>query len=156
MRIGIDRRGSRNTLRLFRFPYVKYSTGANLTTRVIFHALRKPDSTVARQGVRTTDGVTITRKMERHAFSRVSAISRPAPLFCILFSGKTEKSMPPEAQLQRRCKNSTSGESGKRCHPFGRKKPPASFGCSYFASFGRSGGLPPAPSMVRGPFRRLR
>ena len=33
-------------------------------------------------------------------FLRVSAISRPAPLFCILFSGKTEKSMLPEAQLR--------------------------------------------------------
>ena len=48
MRIGIDRRGSRNTLRLFRLPYVKYSTGANITTRVVCRALRKPDLTVAR------------------------------------------------------------------------------------------------------------
>ena len=34
MRIGIDRRGSRNTLRLFRLPYVKYSTGANITKSI--------------------------------------------------------------------------------------------------------------------------
>ena len=61
--------------------YVKYSTGANVTIRIIFHALRKPDPTVARQGVRTTDSVTITRTTERHAFSRVSAISRPQALF---------------------------------------------------------------------------
>ena len=45
----IDRRGSRNTLRLFRLPYVKYSTGANLATRIFYRALRKPDSTVARR-----------------------------------------------------------------------------------------------------------
>ena len=36
---------------MLRLPYVKYSTGANLTTRVIYRALRKPDSTVARKGV---------------------------------------------------------------------------------------------------------
>ena len=44
-----DRRGSRNTLRLFRLPYVKYSTGANVATRFIYRAMRKPDSTVARR-----------------------------------------------------------------------------------------------------------
>ena len=49
MRIGIDRRGSRNTLRLSRLPYVKYSTGANGTIRMIHRALRKPDLTVARR-----------------------------------------------------------------------------------------------------------
>ena len=45
----IDRRGSRNTLRLFRLPYVKYSTGANKTTRTTHRALGKPDSTAARR-----------------------------------------------------------------------------------------------------------
>ena len=44
-----DQRGSRNTLRLSRLPYVKYSTGANVTTRTLYRALRKPDSTVARR-----------------------------------------------------------------------------------------------------------
>ena len=34
-----------------RLPYVKYSTGANGTIRIIYRALRKPDFTVARQGV---------------------------------------------------------------------------------------------------------
>ena len=29
-----DRRGSRNTLRLFRLPYVKYSTGVHVTKRI--------------------------------------------------------------------------------------------------------------------------
>ena len=47
----IDRRGSRNTLRLFRLPYVKYSTGANITIRTAYRAMRKPDSSVARKGV---------------------------------------------------------------------------------------------------------
>ena len=34
-----------------RLPYVKYSTGANVTTRTLYRAMQKPDSTVARQGV---------------------------------------------------------------------------------------------------------
>ena len=39
---------------------------------------------------------------------RASALfSRPAPLFCILFSGKTEKSMPAERQLRSRNDNGT-------------------------------------------------
>ena len=42
------------------------------------------------KGVRTTERGTTTRKTERIVFLRVSAISRPAPLFCMLFSGKTE------------------------------------------------------------------
>ena len=46
-----DQRDSRNTLRLSRLPYVKYSTGANITTHVVYRALRKPNLTVARQGV---------------------------------------------------------------------------------------------------------
>ena len=49
MRIWIARRGSRNTLRLFRLPYVKYSTGANIATCIFYRAMRKPDSTVARR-----------------------------------------------------------------------------------------------------------
>ena len=70
------------------------------------------------KGVRTTDSVTEIRTTERYAFSRASAISRPAPLFCILFSGKTEKSMPSETQLQCYCKNDPSGESGESLpHP---------------------------------------
>ena len=39
--------------------------------------------------------------------------THPAPLFCILFSGKTEKSMPAERQLRCHRNNGTSGESGK-------------------------------------------
>ena len=42
----------------------------------MFRAFRKPDSTVARQGVRTTDGVTEIRTTERIVFPRVSAIER--------------------------------------------------------------------------------
>ena len=119
MRIWTNRRGSRNTLRLFRLPYVKYSTGTNKTIRAVYRALRKPDSTVARQGVRTTESVTEIRTTERYAFSRASAISRPAPLFCILFSGKTEKSMPAERQLRSRNHNGTSVNTKNVPRPLG-------------------------------------
>ena len=77
----IDRRGSRNTLRLFRLPYVKYSTGANGAICKIYRALRKPDSTVARKGVQSTERETEIRTTERIVFLRVSAISRPLALF---------------------------------------------------------------------------
>ena len=45
----LNRRGHRNTLRLFRFSYVKYSTGTNKTTHTVYRALRKPDQTAARR-----------------------------------------------------------------------------------------------------------
>ena len=54
--------------------------------------------------------------------------TRPAPLFCILFSGKTGKSMSAKRQLQRHCKNGTSGESGK--------EPSASSGCGPLCASG--------------------
>ena len=60
-----------------------------------------------------TAGVTTTRKTERPVFSRVSAISFPASLFCILFSGKTEKSMPAERRLRCHRKNGTAVNPGK-------------------------------------------
>ena len=113
MRIGIDRRGSRNTLRLFRISYVKYSTGAHVTKYFCAPCAAETQFYGRPKGVRTTERETKIRKISRYAFSRVSAISRPAPLFCILFSGKTEKSMPPEAQLRCYRNNGTSGESGK-------------------------------------------
>ena len=97
----------------FRISYVKYSTGANITTNTAYPAMRKPDSAVARKGVRTTERGTTTRKTERIVFLRVSAISFSSVLFFHIFSRKREKIWSPKAQLQRRCKNSTSGASGK-------------------------------------------
>ena len=120
-----DRRDSRNTLRLFRFPYVKYSTGANLTIRIMYRALRKPDSTVARRAFLDRRCYDNTHNVAKCFSARQRYFASPAPLFCILFSGKTEKSMPPEAQLQRCCKNGTSGESGKEFRALRARKFPA-------------------------------
>ena len=89
---------------MYRISYVKYSTGANVTTRTLYRAMQKPDSTVARKGVRTTESVTEIRTTERYAFSRVSAISFSSVLFFHIFSRKREKIWSPKAQLQRRCK----------------------------------------------------
>ena len=50
------------------------------------------------KGVRTMVGITITRTTERFVFQARKRYSRPQRLFfCILFSDKSEKSMPPEA-----------------------------------------------------------
>ena len=42
-------------LKMFRISYVKYSTGAHVATRIVYRALKKPNSTVARRafGLRT-------------------------------------------------------------------------------------------------------
>ena len=84
------------------------------------------------KGVRSTENATEIRTTERLVFPRVSAISRPAPLFCILFSGKTEKSMSPKAQL-RCCRNNGTAVNPEKssapaarieCHPSGVTKAP--------------------------------
>ena len=97
----------------FRISYVKYSTGANVATHIIFRALRKPDSTVARRAFLDRRCNEKTHNETKCFFARKRYRTRLAPLFCILFSGKTEKSMPPEAQLRCRRNYGTSGESGK-------------------------------------------
>ena len=86
-----------------RLPYVKYSTGANRTICVIYRALRKPDSTVARRAFldRKCNGNThngTTRLFARQRYFASSA------LFFHIFSRKREKIWSPKAQLQCRCK----------------------------------------------------
>ena len=132
MRIGIDRRGSRNTLRccradrdvrpytkseMSRISYVKYSTGANITIRTIYRALRKPDSTVAQRAFldcrcndNTQNGTTCFSARQRYFAS-------PSTLFSTIFSLAREKMVPPEAQLQCRCKNGTAVQSQKYSAP---------------------------------------
>ena len=80
-------------LETLRIPYVKYSTGANKTTRTAYRALGKPDWTAARRAFgrwKRNDSM----HNETTSFSGASALFRsPASLFCILFSDKPEKSM---------------------------------------------------------------
>ncbi len=100
---------------MFRLPYAKYSTGANKDApqkpkhkpakRLCFGKDEQRNGRAlplaagrgiwslrgrCPKGVRSTENATEIRTTERLVFPRVSAISRPAPLFCILFSGKTE------------------------------------------------------------------
>ena len=82
-----------------RISYVKYLTGADKTTRTTNRALRKPDLTVARQGVRTTESGTITRTTERPVFLRVSAISRPQRPFLPYLFPQEGKDMVAEGTV---------------------------------------------------------
>ena len=66
--------------------------------------MRKPDSTVARRAFGLRKEERKNAQQNDTPFRASALFPRPAPLFCILFSGKAEKSMPPEAQLQCRCK----------------------------------------------------
>ncbi len=85
-------------LEMPRLPYVKYSTGANETTRTAYRALGKPDWTAARSAFLAERTISEWHAEAKCFFRRVSAIPRPpAPLFSPFFSGKTEKNGPPEA-----------------------------------------------------------
>ena len=73
-----------------RLPYVKYSTGADRTTRTACRALGKPDSTTARRaflagsaigewhsrGQRFDPAYLHHRSLENHWFSRLFAVLR--------------------------------------------------------------------------------
>ena len=99
MRIWIDRRGSRNTLRLFRLPYVKYSTGAYVTIRTAHRALRKPNLTVARRafGLRTGERKYVKRN---DLFFRASALFRvPCASFLHTFFWQDRKKYVREATV---------------------------------------------------------
>ena len=91
-----------------RIPYVKYSTGANIAIRKNHRALRKPDSTVARRAFLDRRCNDNTQNVTTRFSARKRYFASPAPLFCILFSGKTEKSMPAERQLWSRNYNGTA------------------------------------------------
>ena len=83
-------------LEMPRLPYVKYSTGANETTRTAYRALGKPDWTAARRAFLAERTISEWHAEAKCFFRRVSAIPRPAPLFSPFFSGKTEKNGPSE------------------------------------------------------------
>ena len=60
-RRGMSAPTNRLILDTSRIPYVKYSTGANGTTRTEYCALGKPNQTARPKGVRATDDVTAKR-----------------------------------------------------------------------------------------------
>ena len=70
----------------YRLPYVKYSTGANKTTRAVYRALGKPDQAAARRAFLTGRTIGEWYAEAKCFFRRVSAISYPSASFLpILF-----------------------------------------------------------------------
>ena len=65
----------------FRLPYVKYSTGANETTRTAYRALGKPDWTAARRAFLAERTISEWHAEAKCFFRRVSAIPHPQRLF---------------------------------------------------------------------------
>ena len=87
----------RHKTNIARLPYVKYSTGANETTRAACRALGKPDQTAARRAFLAGRTFGEWYAGSKCLFCATALFRTPASLFCILFSDKPEKSMPPEA-----------------------------------------------------------
>ena len=173
MRIWIDRRGSRNTLRLGRAdrvvrPYKPLDIGhVSNFIRQIFNGRKSSDPYFLScdaetrfygrpKGVRTTERGTKKRTTERHAFSRVSAISASCASFLHTFFWQDRKKYArgatvSVAQLQRHI-----GEYEKCSAPLARLAPlraqrgitlrvtncPASFGRG-FALRAKRGVTPP-------------
>ena len=77
-----------------RLPYVKYSTGTNITTYTIYRAVRKPDWTVARRAFldRKCNGNTrngTTRLFARKRYFRVQRL-----FFAYFFLARQKKVCP--------------------------------------------------------------
>ena len=71
---------------IVRISYVKYSTGANKTTRIVYRALGKPDSTAARRAFLAECIIGEWHAESKCLFRRVSAISFSSASFLpILF-----------------------------------------------------------------------
>ena len=83
---------------IVRISYVKYSTGANRMICMTYRALRKPGQTAARRAFLTGRAIGEWHAETKCLFCASALFRTPASLFCILFSDKPEKSMPPEAR----------------------------------------------------------
>ena len=68
-------------LEMPQISYVKYSTGANETTRTAYRALGKPDWTAARRAFLAERTISEWHAEAKCFFRRVSAIPRPQRLF---------------------------------------------------------------------------
>ena len=116
----------------YRLPYVKYSTGANKTTRTVYRALGKPDQAAARRAFLTGRAIGEWHTETKCLFRRVSAISHPSASFLpILFwqdrkewaAGGTprhsgaEKIWPAERRMRLRKPHRASGAKDKAYTP---------------------------------------
>ena len=87
-----------NRTNIVRIPYVKYSSGANRMICTTYRALRKPGQTAARRAFLADRAIGEWHAETKCLFCASALLRVPASLFCILFSDKPEKSMPPEAR----------------------------------------------------------
>ena len=103
-----------------RLSYVKYLPQCDISVYEIECA--------ARRAFLDGLGNENTHNRTTRLFARQRYFASPAPLFCILFSGKTEKSMPSETQLRCRRKNgtlvNTKGGSAPPARSGGQSRPP--------------------------------
>ena len=82
---------------VLRISYVQCSTGVNRATRTVYRALGNPDWTAARRAFLAGCTFGEWYAETKCLFCATALFRVPASLFCILFSDKPEKSMPPEA-----------------------------------------------------------
>ena len=77
-----------------RLPYVKYSTGANRTTRTAYRALGKPNQTAARRAFLAGSAIGEWYAESKCLFRRDSAIWRPAVFSSISFLPRQKRYGP--------------------------------------------------------------
>ena len=108
-----------NRTRFVRLPYVKYSTGADRTTRTVYRAFRRPDQTAARRAFFAGRTFGEWYAESKCLFRRVSAISRPNGLFFHIFSVMTEKIWPAARRMRLRKPHRASSafEMHRQRHP---------------------------------------
>ena len=78
----------------FRLPYVKYSTGADRTTRTVLRALGKPNRTAARRAFLAGSAIGEWYAEAKCFFRRDSAIWRPAVFSSISFLPRQKRYGP--------------------------------------------------------------
>ena len=110
----IAQRGSRNTLRLFRLSYVKYSTGANIAAHTLYRALRKPNSTVARRAFLDRWCNDNTKNVTT-CFSARKRYFRVLRLFFAYFFLERQKCSQTANQRSVCCLERTSSEMDETC-----------------------------------------
>ena len=114
----------------YRLPYVKYSTGADRTTRTVLRALGKPNRTAARRafGLRKRNENTHN---ETTSFSGAKRYSRPQRSFLPYLFCQDRKDMAAGGRLHLRCKlYSPLKRDSAACTPSSIRHSAASAACS--------------------------
>ena len=102
----------------YRLPYVKYSTGANRTTRTAYRALGKPNQTAARRAFLAGSAIGEWYAEAKCFFRRDSAISRPQRLFFAYFFLTSQKKVCPRSESCSVPTQNKNGDSSFGLPPF--------------------------------------